>query len=186
MKKQKCLHLLSKNDIEDIFKDAKLYENKSFFVIDSITKEYDTNISFDSLSEYSKRIRESFKRGCTIIVKNLEMYNQEIRSHCAKIGKNVDVHMYLVPPNGKQSFNFHQDDREVKVHIVYGSKTFILKNNDKEKSYLLESGQFLDIPKGTIHKAIPNGSSCLLSFGFEKEVSYQVPFGITKEDLTSP
>jgi len=78
------------------------------------------------------------------------------------------LHLYLVPENGESSFNYHSDDRDVLVHLVYGRKQFFIKDSKgEERSVLLEAEDELSIPKGTLHKAIPRGASCLLSFGIE-------------------
>lgn len=183
MKKQVCSPLLSSKDILNIFKSSYLFSLNSFYTIDSKTKTYDTNKEFSSYIEYASYIRESFLSGETIIVKNLECFTPAIRKRCAELASNVDVHMYLVPQDGDSSFDYHTDDRDVQVEMIYGEKEFLIENNGTKSSVFLKQSDRLSIPKGTLHKAIPKGPSCLLSFGIFEPINYEVPGGIIEEDL---
>lgn len=183
MKIQKYIPLLNIQDISDIFNDGELLEKESFFILDKKTKEYNTIKKFQTYIETANEVREAFKSGHTIIVKNLENYNEKIRLACASLGRDVDVHMYLVPENGSDSFEFHKDDREVYVSMVYGEKEFIFKNEDFNISHYLRKGDTLHIPLGTIHKAIPKGKSCLLSFGINTREYYKIYGGVKVSDL---
>jgi len=183
MKILKYTPFLSKMEISDIFNDSDLLERNSFFIIDKNTKEYNTIPEKITYIETAIGIREAYLTGHTIIVKNLEKYNEKIRKACAVLGRDVDVHMYLVPPNGKDSFDFHVDDRDVYVQMVYGEKEFIFKKNDIKESHYLNEGDILHIPFGTIHKAIPRSKSCLLSFGINPKYYYNVFGGIKVSDL---
>lgn len=174
---------LSKQDISDIFNDGELLEKESFFVIDKKTKEYNTVKKFQTYLETASEIRKFYLDGHTIIVKNLENYNEKIRKACASLGREVDVHMYLVPDNGNDSFDFHIDDREVYVNMVYGEKEFIFRNDNFNESHYLCEGDALNIPLGTYHKAIPKGKSCLLSFGINPREYYKIYGGIKFSDL---
>jgi ribosomal protein L16 Arg81 hydroxylase len=177
------MHLLNKKEIEEIFNDGYLYECNSFFHIDKIRKECDSNLKFDNYLDYASSIRNKFLSGHTIIVINLENFNQAIREISAKLGRDVDVHMYLVPENGGDAFDFHVDDRDVYIHMIYGNKKFLLKEDNTIKEYNLSEGSELFIKKGVEHKAIPQGPSCLLSFGVNTREYYSVWGGITGNDL---
>lgn len=193
MKKQNCMHpsilnratipLLRKIDIEDIFNDGELYEMNSFFIIDKNTKTYDVNIRHSSYLETAEYIRNSYLNGHTVVVKNLEKLFSNIRWKAATLGRSVDVHMYLVPPGGDDSFDFHEDDRHVLVHMCYGTKIFTIKDGDNEKHFNLDLGDELYMPHKTIHKATPNGPSCLLSFGIDPREYYKIYGGIRRSDL---
>jgi mannose-6-phosphate isomerase-like protein (cupin superfamily) len=175
--------LLTKKEIENIFNDGFLYENNSFFVIDKNKKEYNTNLVFETYLETASYIRKYFLEGHTIVVKNLENYNKNIRHRCADLGRDVDVHMYLVPTNGEDSFNFHTDDREVIIEMIYGKKDFIFRNKETLQHHSLREGDTLKIPLGVEHKAVPKGSSCLLSFGINTREYYSIYGGIRNSDL---
>lgn len=184
MKIPKSSPLLSLEELAQIFSTGYLYELKSFFIIEKDTLTYDVNRKRESFLQEAKTVREAYLSGHTIIVKNLEMYNEAIRLHAAKLGRNTNVHMYLVPNNGRDSFDFHSDDRHVEVVMVYGSKKFFIKDGTKEiKEYTLHSGESLKIALGLEHRAQPLGASCLLSFGNEEETSYDVAGGIQRDDL---
>lgn len=182
------MSLLSKKDIEDIFSSSFFYENECLYIIDKETKTYQTDKAYKNFLEYAGAVRRAFLSGHTIIVKNLEKYNSAIQKKCFELGENVDVHMYLVPPEGTSSFDYHVDDRDVWVHMVYGKKEFHIREPNNEKVTHLSPGDFLFISKGTEHKAVPHGASCLLSFGIApKPLTYKIPSGITVGDLeTNP
>ena len=124
-----------------------------------------------------------FKTGHTLIVKNLENYNENIIKRASEFGEGTNVHMYLVPSGGEDSFDYHQDDRDVFVHLVSGSKKFKIKDSYGEKEHHLWAGDELFLKKGTLHKAIPTGASCLLSFGVGSTSNYLVPSQFKAQDF---
>ena len=177
------MQILNSEDFDSIFSNSYLFETNSFFVIDKKTKTYDTSIKFTNFLDYAKYIRDSYLSGHTIIVKNLELVSHKIKKESTKHGLNVNVHMYLVPENGEDSFDYNKDDRDVYIHMLYGHKSFSIKRMNNEVNYDLSEGDTLYIAKGEVHKAIPQGKSCLLSFGVHHDVIYQVPFSLTFDDL---
>lgn len=178
------MHLLNKEDFDKIFNNGSLYMKNSFYFIDKETKTYQTNIKYDSYLDYAKEIKRRYIEGHTIIVKNLENFNLPLITQSALFGKNVDVHMYLVPPKGFDSFDMHEDDRDVYVTMVFGYKQFhILRNGYLDKRTLYE-GNYIHIPKGVKHQAFPSGKgSCLLSFGVEDSSDFDIVGGLTSEDV---
>jgi mannose-6-phosphate isomerase-like protein (cupin superfamily) len=179
----KYMHLINENDLEEIFSSSWLYGNNSFYVIDKITKTHRTDIQFSSHLEYSKYIKNSYDSGNTIIVKNLESFHPKIRAAALKYGMLVDVHMYLVPPKGTDSFDYHKDDCDVTIVMVYGSKRFYIKESGEEKVFNLNEGDSLFIKKEFEHRALPTGPSCLLSFGIKEVWNYYVPGGLEKSNF---
>ena len=177
------MNLLTSSEISSIFNDSYLYEKNSFHVLEKADYTYNEARPRESFIKEALFLKNSFKAGHTLIVKNLENFNESIRLKAAKLGRVVDVHMYLVPHGGLDSFDFHTDDKDVYIHMVYGKKKFILKEIDGEKEYLLSDGDELFIKKGVVHKALPLSGSCLLSFGVDTSVSYQIPGGIEEKDL---
>jgi hypothetical protein len=169
------MYLLNKSDIIRIFNSSILYEKNSFFVIEPESREYRTDLTFNSAVDYAYFIEQSYKSGKTILVKNLELFNKEITDESLKYGEFVDVHMYLVPEGGRGSFDFHSDDCSVTIKMIYGKKTFeIKKANGELERHLLVEGDRLDIDYPLEHRATPHGASCLLSFGRRGELSYQI------------
>lgn len=65
------------------------------------------------------RINDALKEGCTIQVRNLENWNEAIENKARSFGNNVNVHMFISPPNGT-AFNMHTDDRDVHIVCVSG------------------------------------------------------------------
>lgn len=185
MKIQKCTPLLNKQNILDVFRASYLYEMNSFHILEKDSKTYDQNRVRGSFIQEANNIYNAFSSGHTIIIKNLEFFSEEIKVRCKDIGTNIDVHMYLVPPNGSDSFPYHQDDRDVVVHMLYGEKLFSIKkdNNNESLSHTLQMGEELSIPKGTWHKATPKGGSCLLSFGKVSIENYASPSPFSLNDL---
>ena len=184
MKKLKFTTLLSQDDLVNIFCQGYLYEMNSFHVIEKPTKTYDTFRSRGSFLDESKFIYSKFKSGHTIIVKNIEYLNDNIKDICYELGPHTNVHLYLVPKNGVTSFEFHQDNRDVLICMVYGRKIFYLKDDKNlTTEYHLGPGDQLSIKKGVWHKAQPIGGSCLLSFGTEPIEDYAVPSSFCKDDF---
>lgn len=179
--------LLRPEEIETIFSQGWFYENASFFILDRGTLTYDALRKERSFLEEARALSRAFQEGNSIIVKNLEGLNQQIRMRCAELGPRVDAHLYLVPPRGGSSFDFHRDDRDVRVNLAYGKKRFITLEDGTEHIWDLSAGDELAIPMGVLHRAVPLGPSALISFGIPRETHYPVPGGITWEDLgTSP
>jgi|GEM_PF-3460042 len=177
------MSLLNLQEMSQIFQDWRLYDKKSFHVIEPGTLTYDVDRPRLTHAKEAKFIRDSFLDGKTIIIKNLESFNEKIREKSASLGHDVDVHMYLTKDNTSLSFPFHQDDKDVRIVMLYGSKKFILKQKDQLIEYVLKAGDELPIPKGVEHRAVSLGASCHLSFGFEPFLKMSVPQGLVESDL---
>ena len=124
--------LLNPEEIIQIFSCGELYDKASFYFIEKDTETYKVDRDKSNFLLESEFIYQKYKDGHTIIVKNLKNYNKTIRKKCAELGKDVDVHMYLVPPNGTDSFPYHRDERDVVVHLVHGEKIFYIKDETGE------------------------------------------------------
>lgn len=182
MMKQKYSYLLSPQELVEIFSSGTLFEAGSFFIIDPETNTYNEYRKTGPMEEESKLLFQKYSEGATLIVRNLEHFNEPIRSYCAKLGRFVDVHMYLVPPNGNAAFEYHKDDCDVIVHLVYGKKTFYIKDSEgNETEHVLHAGDELFIKQNTYHKAKPHSASCLLSFGHYPHEDYKVGTHFTPE-----
>lgn len=183
MNPQGYMPLLSKLEISQIFNDGHLLELASFHIIDKDTKTYDVNRVRGSFLEEARFVRNAYLSGHTIIVKNVENYNEQIRLKAASLGRDVTVHLYLVPPQGKDSFDFHIDDSDVWLKMLYGKKDIYCKTPEGVEKYSLTDDSELFIKQGVFHKAEPQGASCMLSFGFNGKVFYQIAGGISETDL---
>jgi hypothetical protein len=166
--KQDILSLLNNPElIRELFFDYELHLLDSFYVIDPITKEYQTNRIQDSLLENMVFIDKAYVDGKTIVIKNLEKFI-DLNS---EFGPNIDIHAYIVPGSieSGDSFDWHTDDRSVYIKMLWGSKIFALRYQANEtvmENYIkLDSSSKFFIPKGQYHKASPMGASCLLSIG---------------------
>jgi mannose-6-phosphate isomerase-like protein (cupin superfamily) len=178
MKIQKFSHLFSDKLFNDIFSNSQLYEKDSFYYIDPLTLSYDqSKLTTKTFVEKAALIKEMYNLGSTIIVKNLESFNPTIVNKCNELGDVINLHMYLCKDDGSVSFDFHSDDSDVLIHLLYGSKKFELKEEGVIKSITLSAGDEIFIKKGTSHRAISLSASCLLSFGFS-ESSFYVPGGL--------
>ena len=175
--------LIDPLEIGRIFESGLLYASRSFFVIDPGTRTYRTDARYPNLLDEARALTQAFKEGAALIVKNLEGFTPRIRRRCSDLGPSVDVHLYLTPPKGGASFELHADERDVLVHLAYGSKTFITREGEEDTTWLLGPGDELWIPKGVLHMAIPEGPSALLSFGIPRRVDYPIPGGLRPEDL---
>jgi len=174
--------LMTKIEIAELFSDSRLYELKSFQIIKKETLNYDINRDRGGFLEEACNLRKAFLSGHTIIVNNLEITHKQLREKAAKLGREVNIHLYLVPQNGSTSFPFHKDDRDVLVHLLYGTKDFEIIEQIEPVQHTLKSGDELFIKRGVQHRAIVRGGSALLSFGMVPENHYEV-YGSITEDL---
>lgn len=166
--KQDILSLLNNPElIRELFFDYELQLLDSFYVIDPITKEYQTNRIKDSLLENMVFIDKAYVDGKTIVIKNLEKFIDL----SSEFGPDVDIHAYIVPKfiEAGNSFDWHTDDRSVWIKMLWGTKLFGTRcwaNETIMDHYIkIHGGQKYFIPKGRLHKASPMGASCLLSVG---------------------
>ena len=94
-----------------------------------------------------------------------------------------EIHFVFDPLIIYDSFDFHIDDTDVWLKMLYGEKVILCKGSDGIERHHLKAADELFIKKGVFHKAEPMGPSCMLSFGYNGKVFYQVSGGITLEDL---
>lgn len=158
--------LVSIEEINQILTNENLIERNSFHVVNnSMYENFDrSNTHLDEIS----RITQALEAGKTIIVKDLEMWGGAITDTCRSMGQLVTAHMYLSPPNGT-AFDFHVDDTDVVVCMLYGAKSFEFKNRPMKR--LVPSGTSIYIPQGVEHRAKQgNGWSCHISFGIPRKM----------------
>lgn len=173
----------SKTDIDDLFNSTKFYETSSFNVITEFG-EYDYTDHCITMAEEAARVSSAFKNGSSIRVTHMEFWNKNVARRALNLGLGTDVHMYLTPPvENPTGFKYHTDDRDVYVHMIFGRKTFYLKEDGKEYEYDLYPGDVLYIEKGMEHYAKANGASCQLSFGVPRDEHYWLATGLTTKDL---
>lgn len=161
--------LLKKDEIDNIFYNYELYEKNSFYIIDKKRKEYNEDNRASDFKTHVEILKKASSEGCTVVVKNMEYFNDEIKEAAQELGSGTDVHLYLVfdKENG-DSFNWHVDDRAVWVKMIYGEKIFAIKSAANETKFVdyikLKQNDLLYIGLRE-HKAIPLGPSAMLSFG---------------------
>lgn len=181
--------LITADEIEKCFTDNQLLEKKSFFIIETDKKGYNTNRNPGTYIEEIQTIKNAYNDGFTIVVKNMENYNEAIRKKAAEYGRDVDVCMFLSPREGS-SFGWHKDEEDVYVHLVSGKKVFFVEYPFGEhqassiiERHILVPGDVLHIPPGYSHCAFTLGSSIHLSFGVKQYPYYHLAGGLTKEEL---
>jgi mannose-6-phosphate isomerase-like protein (cupin superfamily) len=156
---------ITKKEIQDILTNNILIEKDSFKIVrNGFYQNKDNSIRKNDPSYEIPRIKESLKDNCTIVVKNLEMYNEEIHNICSSIGSSVDAHMYI-SNMGSNGFPLHDDDRSVFITMLYGEKIFYIDSNNKLEEIIVKSGDVLFIKQGVKHKAIASEASCHISYG---------------------
>lgn len=159
--------LVNTSELSLIIGSEYLHEKKSFFIVESDGSYRDDGLMFTGLIPARiNLLLESLAKGKTILIKNLEHWNQSIRMAGDSLGSYVDVHMYISPGRGT-AFDWHSDDRDVSIYLLKGRKRFIVREfSGEERTYDLSSGQGLFIPYGVMHKAEPSEDlSIHLSFG---------------------
>ncbi|MFN8847101.1 MAG: JmjC domain-containing protein [Bdellovibrionales bacterium] len=183
------MSLLSYREIELIFQSSYFYQNQLIYVVDPKTRTYQTDINYQNFIEYADHIRQSFHLGCTIILKGLEGFHPLVAQKALSYGPNVDAHLYLTKSAGSISFDFHEDDRDVYIHMIKGTKVFEIKNQNRNQNQgliekqILKEGQELYIPKGVLHRAQSLGMSIMISFGREALHYFALPGGLQVSDF---
>lgn len=75
--------------------------------------------------------------------------------------KPIDVHLFVSQKTG-YSFKWHRDYVNVMLLVLKGSKKVFIKN----KVYNLNSGDFVYIPKRSLHKVLSKKDTWALSIGY--------------------
>lgn len=158
--------LISESDVTEILQNSYLHDLKSHFIV-SKDGSYDDRdmFVFGIAPDRIKLLSTAYNQGLTILVKDLENWNQDIQAKCRAFGFSTNTHMYLSPAKGT-GFAWHTDDRDVYVFLQKGEKHFEIEEWDGEiSSYTLTAGSELFIPYGAKHRAKSEAASIHLSFG---------------------
>ena len=173
LKIQKFTSLLTKEEINNLFYNYDLFLNNSFYIIDKKTKEYNEDNHTPDFKTHVEKLKKASSEGCTIVVKNMENFNNKIKEIAEELGHGTDTHLYLVfNSTTGDSFGWHTDDRSVWVKMIYGEKLFGIKSYANETMFInyirIKDNECLFIGKKE-HKAIPMGISAMLSFGLPNQ-----------------
>jgi len=89
--------------------------------------------------------------------------NKYLRAAIKPILEQVkDVHVFKTNQTGF-SFKWHKDDVDVKLLVLKGTKTIYIRG----AKYILKAGQYVDIPKGHLHRAFSLKNTIALSIGMK-------------------
>jgi hypothetical protein len=179
------MSLLSFREIELIFQSSYFYENQLVFAIDPISRTYQTDINYRNFVEYAAKVRQAYHNEQTIILKGLERFHPLVAQKALSYGPNVDAHLYITKSSGSLSFDFHEDDRDVYIHMIKGSKIFEFKTQAGIEKHMLKERQELYIPKGVLHRGQSLGMTIMISFGRETCHQFAVPGGIQASDFVN-
>ena len=159
--------LITKEEVKLALTNEYLHDQHSHFIV-SGKGEYDDTRSFiyGLPLDRIKHLSDAYNSGKTIVVKEMENWNENIIRQCQLYPRYTDVHMY-VSPVGATGFGWHTDDKDVFVHMQIGQKTFEVEEPDGTvSSHALEAGDVLFIPYGARHRAFAGAcSSVHLGFG---------------------
>lgn len=145
---------ISREEAKMALANEYLHDQHSHFVV-SAEGEYDDTRAFiyGTIPERIAHLSNCYKEGKTIVVKEMENWNEKIIEQCKLLPRYTDVHMYFSPA-GATGFGWHTDDKDVHVHMQYGEKHFEVEEPDGTISkYLLKAGDVLYIPYGARHRA---------------------------------
>jgi hypothetical protein len=173
-KAEKANIFLSPMDITKILSNEFLHDQHSHFIIEKDGLYNDSHdFQFGLIPDRIKQLEESYREGKSIIVKEIENWNEPMIDRCAKFGRPTNVHLYITGPQGS-ALSWHTDDRDVHVYMQAGTKSFETKNElGQVQQHQLEKGMGLFIPYGVEHRAIPTETG-----------SIHLGFGVWPENLT--
>ena len=173
--------LMDETDILNMLRNEYLHDMHSHFIVSGEGRYDDTrNFEYGIVPDRIKKLEEAYQNGQTIVIKEIETWNQKIIDKCASFQAPTNVHLYLSPARAT-GFGWHTDDRDVFVIVQMGEKLFEVEEPDASMStYRLKEGQILFIPYGARHRAIAeNIPSIHLSFGvWPKNMTINQQYGI--------
>jgi len=117
-------------------------------------------------------VLEKFNENSSVIVSNARrvkpIFNNLINVFKEKFPilkscKSYDVHIYASPSNKSSTFGTHVDTSHTIILQTQGLCKWVLPNNFEK---IIECGDILWLPKGTIHGCIPLSKRISLSFAF--------------------
>ncbi|WPU65632.1 JmjC domain-containing protein [Peredibacter starrii] len=166
--------LIDEADVLNMLRNEYLHDQHSHFIV-SAEGTYDDTRTFNYgiVPERIKLLEEAYKKGNTIVIKEVENWNEAIIKKCAGFKLPTNVHLYLSPPHAS-GFGWHTDDRDVYVIMQKGEKYFEVEEPDQSISgHLLKEGTILYIPYGARHRAKAG-----------EKASVHLGFGVWPQDLT--
>lgn len=134
-----------------------------------------------------------YDTGDTVKVQDYEKLSAFMHDFCSQLPGRlkrltqhfgpVSCHLFLAQ-QFSPSFGIHADPDDVLIYVVEGVKTICTYGHSSElhkrpgtqlvelpclrEEYTLSAGQALFVPHGTLHQAINNEASVMLSFGLER------------------
>jgi len=179
---------IDSSDVSAMLRNLYLHDLHSHFIVTPDgTYEDSRSMNGGIIPGRIEALEEAHLSGSTIVIKDLENWNEAIKNKCIELGGLANVHLYLTPANGS-GFDWHSDDRDVYIHGQIGKKSFLVKEPDGDiSSYLIEKGDILFIPYGAKHKALATETASVhLSFGvWPKSMTikssfdvFEVPFNL--------
>src|SRR5687768_13556196 len=101
--------LISPDEVQEMIRNTYLHDQRSLYIV-TPGGDYDDSRSFiwGLVPARIKHIEAAYKAGQTIIIKDLEHWNERIADQCSTFQRPTNVHLYLSPPNGT-GFGWHAD-----------------------------------------------------------------------------
>lgn len=133
-------------------------------------------VTWDESFEYLDKVVEegssiSFKRMFGIITHTTRNHISKVNNVCKEIdiienrvdnSKPSDAHMYISLTTQYEGFGPHHDDCEVIFWQCIGKTQWLVKDD----AYILEPGDCIYIPQGTVHSVTTLTPRMGISFGF--------------------
>lgn len=104
----------------------------------------------------------------TIKIEGMEKISRHVWDQLKRLCHDgpTTCHVFVSNANSP-SFPDHTDPDDVVLFVVDGEKNIIING----KEHVLGKGQSVNIPAGTVHRAINRKASVMLSIGFEKFIT---------------
>lgn len=156
--------------LDEVFYQPYFY--KQFLVMRIWERLHDGEIlqnSVNSVGEF--RALADYKPPQTFKIEGMERINAKVWKLLTEIvnGKNpqdyspVSCHVF-VAAQGAPSFPDHTDPDGVMIYVIEGQKRMIAEGVE----YILNAGEYLWLPHGSVHRAINDQASVMLSIGFDR------------------
>jgi mannose-6-phosphate isomerase-like protein (cupin superfamily) len=156
--------------LDQVFYEPYFYEQ--FLVMRIWERLHDGEILQSSVNSHGEwRALGDYVPPQTFKIEGMERINKKVWKILNEIvnGKNpedlspVSCHVFMAE-QGSPSFPDHTDPDDVMIYVIEGQKKIIAEGVE----YILNPGEYIWLPHGTVHRAVNDKESVMLSIGFDR------------------
>lgn len=167
------LQPITKEDLclDQVFWNTYFY--KQFLIMQIFQRLEDKEIlqsPVTSVSEYVA-LTADYVSARTFKIEGMERINSKVWKILSEVVNGsiptdytpLSCHVFIAEA-GSPSFDDHTDPDGVMIYVIEGEKKIIAAGNE----YVVSAGEYIWMPHGTVHRAINEKASVMLSIGFDR------------------